>query len=214
MRRKTIKITLHVFTLLSVIAAVTFGQVQISPGITGGPNFATLGGRDVNYAASITRYAIGVSAEVNSPLLPISIQPEVLYSVKGCKEWVHLPTNDFFLSTSTFSYIDIPILVKYYLSVPVIKPFIFIGPSIGILISAIEEGSSVDFPGIQYSLDVKEQMASAEIGAVMGAGITIPLRVFDFSMDVRYDYSITDIYKGNSPNITNRVLAIYASIGF
>ena len=96
--------------ILVVMTVTAFGQINIRPGITGGWNFATLGGSDVPNVSTITQYAAGVFAEISFPFFPISIQPEVLYSVKGSKIGPNpvADANDIWSATKiTTSYIDI-----------------------------------------------------------------------------------------------------------
>jgi hypothetical protein len=80
-----VKYFLFVVFMLVVTTVIAFGQIGISTGITGGLNFATFGGSEVSSATTNTQYAAGVFAEISFPLLPISIQPEILYSIKGAK---------------------------------------------------------------------------------------------------------------------------------
>jgi len=200
-----------------IITTITaFGQISVSTGITGGLNYSTFGGSDVSNATTITQYAAGVFAEINFPLLPISIQPEVLYSMKGSKgPWIGIaPVFMNRVITLKYSYIDIPILLKYYLPTPVIKPFIFAGPSIGFLVSAKEEETtSPDWGGVN-EVDVKNRTTSTDIGAVIGVGAKIPLFVVDLMLDARYYYGFTSADKINSSEIYNRVLSVYLGFVF
>ena len=203
--------------ILVATTVAAFGQIN-SLGITGGLNFATLGGSNAPNVSIITYYAAGVFIEINVPLLPISIQPEVLYSVKGSKIGPNaVPLAGDLLSAVkiTTSYIDIPILVKYYLSSHVIKPFIFVGPSIGFLVSAKQEAVSLDLETSQEKeIDVKNQTTSIDFGAVVGVGAKIPLVVVDLTLDARYNFGFTSTDKINPINIYNRVIAVYLGVAF
>jgi hypothetical protein len=195
-----------------------FGQIGISTGITGGLNFATFGGSSVSSATTITQFAMGVYSEISFPLLPISIQPEVLYSVKGTK--LYPSAIPAYVTSATIkvttSYIDIPILIKYYLPSPIIKPFIFIGPSIGFLVSAKKEEEEIGVPGMvkNIEIDVKNETTSIDFGAVVGVGVKIPFAIIDFTLDARYNYGFTSTDKINSSETYNRVIAVYIGVGF
>ena len=208
------RIILVGFILIATTVAA-FGQIKTT-GITGGLNFTTLGGSNAPNVSIITHYATGVFIEINVPLLPISIQPEVLYSVKGSKIGPNaVPLANDILSPNkvTTSYIDIPILVKYYLSSPVIKPFIFVGPSIGFLVSAKEEATSLGLETNQENeIDVKNQTTSIDFGAVVGVGAKIPLVVVNLTLDARYNFGFTSTDKINPINIYNRVIAVYLGV--
>ncbi|MGD0037874.1 MAG: porin family protein [Bacteroidota bacterium] len=203
--------------ILVATTVAAFGQINIT-GITDGLNFATLGGSDALNVSTITQYAAGVFFEISFPLLPISIQPEVLYSVKGSKKGPSaVPEADDVLSVTkvTTSYIDIPILVKYYLSSQVIKPFIFAGPSIGFLVNAKEEATSSGLGTSQETeIDVKNETTSTDVGAVVGVGAKIPLVIVDLTLDARYNYGFTSTDKINSAKIYNRVAAVYLGVAF
>jgi len=211
----------HLFlvAVIHIVATVAaLGQINVSTGITGGLNYATYGGNDVSNASTTTQYAVGVFAEIRLSLFPISIQPEVLYSVKGTKLYLSaLPT---YVKSATIkvttSYIDIPILIKYYLPSPVIKPFIFIGPSIGFLVSAKEEEEETGVPGMveNKEIDVKNETTGVDFGVVVGVGAKIPLAIVDLTLDARYNYGFTSTDKINSSKSYNRVIAIYLGVGF
>jgi len=204
------------FFILVIMPLAAFGQINISTGITGGFNFATFGGSDEYNASTITQYAAVVYVEINIPLLPISIQPEVLYSVKGDKETI--PALWPFASPSTNteknSYIEIPILVKYYFPFPIVKPFIFIGPSIGFLVSAKKTVAYDNEPQFNQEIDVRDQLKSIDIGAVIGMGAKMPLTFVDLTIDTRYNYGFTSLDKNDSENIFNRVVAMYLGVAF
>ena len=210
-----VKSFLFVVIILVITTVAAFGQIG-DMGITGGLNFATLGGSKAPNMSIITQYAAGVFIEINLPLLPISIQPEVLYSVKGSKigpNAVLLANEMSSPNKVTTSYIDIPILVKYYLSSPVIKPFIFVGPSIGFLVSAKEEATSFGLGTSQEKeIDVKNQTTSIDFGAVVGVGAKIPLVVVNLTLDARYNFGFTSTDKINPINIYNRVIAVYLGV--
>jgi len=213
-----VKDFLFVVFILVVTAVAAFGQINVSTGITGGLNFATFGGSEVSSATTNTQYAAGVFAEISLPLLPISIQPEVLYSVKGTKLYPSAVPEYVTSATIkvTTSYIDIPILIKYYLPSPVIKPFIFIGPSIGFLVSAKKEEEEIGVPGMveNNEIDVKNETTSIDFGAVVGVGAKIPLATVHLTLDARYNYGFTSTDKINSSETYNRVIAVYLGVAF
>jgi hypothetical protein len=70
---KELENILCVLILLLTATATAFGQVHISPGVTGGLHLSTLGGYDESGATAVTRYGAGIFAEISFPVSPISV---------------------------------------------------------------------------------------------------------------------------------------------
>ncbi len=194
--------------LLIFASALAFGQLGISKGIKGGLNFATVGGSDAPPSLStMNGFAAGVYLELSLPG-PLSIQPEVLYSIKGFK----LDLGALGSSTNTYSYVDIPVLLKFSLPVPVVKPFIFVGPSLSLLLSAKEKDES-PIAGRSGETDIKDVTNKTDFGVVAGAGIKLSLVAVDLSIDARYAMGLSKFDKSDA-KIYHRVFAVYLGVGF
>jgi hypothetical protein len=186
-----------------IFSSAAFGQLGISKGLIGGLNISSFSGADVSSdMKSLTGYAAGLYVEINIPG-PLSIEPEVLYSMKGSKA-------DFtrFTTTDTYTYVDIPVLLKYFLPIPVVRTYLYAGPSYSILLSAKvkTEGSTVT----SSEVDVKDTIAPNDLGAVVGLGIGFAgLRV-----DARYNFGLSTLDKNGTYKAFNRVAAVYVGIGF
>lgn len=219
MRLIKVKNLLSIVFILIVTTMTAFGQIGVSPGITGGLNFSSLSGENVNYSTALTRYAIGVSAEISSPFLPIAFQLEVLYSEKGGKGDGDYTLPAYVISslgTYKYSYIDVPILLKYYFSVPAIKPYIILGPSVDFLLNAKREITDISssMEDYQYTEDIKDRTTHIEISGVVGVGIKVPLAIIDLSLEARYGYGFTNLYNDDSYNVHNSVLAVFVGLQF
>jgi hypothetical protein len=198
---------LNVLALGFLITACSFAQIGF--GIKGGVNLATVGGSDVaSFVKSRTGFAVGGYAAVSLPLL-FTIQPEVLYGTMGFTTNPHdVPLRQLYSlkETNTYSYIDIPVLVKYSVPLPIIKPSLYVGPEIGILLSA---RSKLEAPGLVASeTDIASTVTSTDFGAVFGA--SAHLLVADF--DVRYTMGLKTIDKTNRAKIYNRVFSILVAV--
>ncbi len=207
------KRALSLALLLVMLGGVASAQlIGITKGVKGGINLATIGGSDVPTGVTgITQYAAGVFVEISLPG-PLAIQPEVLYSVKGSK--ADVPAT--FLTpamtvTSTLSYIEIPVLLKFYLPTPVIKPNIFAGPALGILTSA---KAKAEYSGGSVETDIKDAVTSSDIGAVIGAGVKLALPIVDLSIEGRYNYGLKSIDKQDGTKVYNRTISVLVGIGF
>jgi hypothetical protein len=188
--------------LLGVLSSMAFAQLGISKGLIGGLNMASLSGADVSSdAKGLTGYAAGLFVEINIPG-PFSIEPEVLYSMKGSK--ISIGNNTI---TDNYAYADIPVLLKYYFPIPVVRTYLYAGPSYSILLSAKEKREG---PVTSTETDVKDYITANDFGAVVGLGVGFSgLRV-----DARYSMGLSTIDKNGTYKMFNRVAAVYVGIGF
>jgi opacity protein-like surface antigen len=166
-------------TLLAV--SVAFSQF----GIKGGMNFSTVGGDDksVNTPAgkldpkTKAGFVGGISYRIGL-IMGLSIQPEVLYVQKGAIYEANLSAGNYFMNdkaTFTNNYIDIPILAKYNLPIPLLSPYIEGGVEYGLLLSAKEkEETTTNAPGQtsgSTETDTKDQFAKNDFSIVIGIGV-------------------------------------------
>ena len=114
---------------LLIIALLSFGLRPLAHaqfGIKGGLNVAEMTGRDGESASYKPFYHVGIFYQANI-LGPLSIQPEVQYSVVGGNLKSAFTNYD-----SELHYLTVPILAKLTLG-PV---FLEAGPQYGVLVSA------------------------------------------------------------------------------
>ena len=193
-----------IYLLALCFLFTAYSIAQIGLGIKGGVNFANVGGSDAPPGAkALTGFAAGGYIEISLPLL-FTIQPEILYSQKGTTyDQSMFGTN--FTITAKLNYLEIPVLVKYSFPVPVVKPTLYAGPAIGILLSA---KGKVEALGQSQEEDIKDQTASTDFGLVVGASAHIAI----ITVDVRYTLGLTTIDKNGSTKGYNRVFGIMVGI--
>ena len=146
MKKKLLSILLP---LVFLITSLSFSQTKY--GITLGINtsrftdeFNTINGSYVNFSS--TGLSVGIFSEI-SISEKISFYPKLIYNQIGDRE------KDYsnFLAANTvdykLDYLSVPLNVKFFN-----KPYIIIGPQIGILLS--EKAESLNFGKIKNSLDV------------------------------------------------------------
>ncbi len=193
-----------VVALLLAMIAFAISPLQaagIMVGVKGGLSVANLYGDDV-YNNSITyggtagafmRYAVtGI----------IAVQPEVLFAMKGAKY-----ESEGLESQQKINYIEIPLLAMATLpNTSKIKPNIFAGPAIGILLSnKITNGEEID---------IKDASRSADIGLVFGAGAEYSLVTGSISLDVRYELGLTSTMQEEEDKaVKNSVISIMVGYG-
>lgn len=118
-----------------------------------------------------------------------SIQPELLYSVKGAR--FRDSADDDFKSAYVFKYISLPIIAKYYLTKEI---SIEAGPQVAYLLSAknIETsdiwGTSVG--NESASIDIKDSIENLDFGITAGVGY---LTKTGFYISARYNYGILNV---------------------
>jgi hypothetical protein len=185
-----------------LFTAYSFAQIGL--GIKGGVNFANVSGTDAPpNAKTLTGFAAGGYLEISLPLL-FTIQPEILYSQKGTTyDQSIFGTN--VKVTAKLNYLEIPVLVKYSFPVPVVKPSLYAGPAMGILLSAKAKAEAA---GQSQEEDIKSQTTSTDFGLVVGASANIAI----ITVDVRYTLGLTTIDKTGSTKGYNRVFSIMVGI--
>lgn len=192
-----------VLVLVVLCAGLSFSQVGF--GIKGGVNFANTGGVDALAGSkALTGFAAGGYLEFNVPFL-FTIQPEVLYSQKGFTAEQNVLGYDV-KATGHFNYLEIPVLLKFSLPVPIVKPSLYAGPAMGILLSA-KEKAEVTGLATQES-DVKDSTASTDWGFVIGASANIAV----ITVDIRYTMGVATLDKSGQTKVFNRVFSIMVGI--
>lgn len=125
----------------------------------------------------------------------LSIQPELLFSQKGSK--LSLFGSE---AKTKMDYLEIPVLLKLKLGLPTAPtaPFLFAGPSFGILASAKQEALGME------EEDVKDAFKSTDVGLAFGAG----LDAGKITLDARYTLGVTDIDEASGVSTKNNTITL------
>lgn len=131
----------------------------------------------------------------------VSIQPELLYSMKGAKS----PDNSIDNKVTTH-YIDVPVLAH-------IKAgglFFELGPQVGFLVAA---KASANINGSSISQDVKSGYKSVDFGYAAGLGYQMPAGP---GIGLRYNGGFTDAVKDNGSDnaVHNSAFQLYLTYMF
>ena len=168
--------------LLITVTFVGFGQAKFEIGLKAGLNQANTNIDGVDASSS---FHAGLYSLIK--LSKIGIQPEVLYSPQK---------NESSGVETEKVYIDIPVLVKFYLAAGV---NLQAGPQFGLLTSAETAGA-----------DVKNIYKNSDVSAAIGAGWDAP---FGLQVNARYILGLSDINDlGVGEAVRNRTLQI--SVGY
>jgi hypothetical protein len=216
---------LLVSLVMLLAVSVAFSQF----GIKGGVNLATIGGADKTQNGVDPKAKLGIAGGISYKIgliLGLSIQPEVMYIQKGAVYEVSQTIGGYTgTGKLTFKgdYIDIPLLLKFNLPIPVFSPYIEGGASYSILLSAKEkEEQSSNYPGdvsTSNETDIKDQMTKNDISWIVGVGFDLSILEIDARYVVgmkrlRKDDPNTSFVDENAVMIYNRGIIITAGFRF
>lgn len=166
---------------------------------------------DIAESKSVSQYHVGLVYNVNLPL-GFSIQPGVLYNVKGqtlntTLSQLGLGNYDITVDTKT-GYLEVPVRVAWGLDLGIVEPFVFAEPFVGYAltteaVSKFKDDATKEFvskvvSAAGYSLDTSNSDANRwdnrnrlTYGVGLGAGV----KVFDFAaISVKYYWDLGAMY--------------------
>lgn len=150
------------------------------------------------------RFGLTGGVMMEMPMGPLSIGAEVLYTQKG--EKYTFDGDEEFLANLKLDYIEVPVMAKLSL-LPMVK--VYGGVSFGFLTTA-EMIVEIDGEEVE-SMDLKDEMNSTEMGAIMGVQIKISKLV----LDARYNHGLTNLLKDSSEMEAElKLRTLYATVGF
>ena len=169
-------------------------QIEYRYGIVAGQNIATIKSKKGTSQDIINGWMGGVALQVVWPK-GFAVQPEVLYSQKGCM-----------FSGSGYKYdidyIEVPVKVMYRLHMAEVKPFAFAAPYGAYAIRIAENGNvSGD--------DALNQINKLDFGIGAGAGFD----VWKIQLSFKYSWGFAQVANETFP-IRNKVFTISAGVFF
>jgi hypothetical protein len=160
-------------------------------GLKGGANVANVNG---NFGTALedwkstVGFCAGIFLELNLGRI-LTIQPEVLYTVKGA---------DTGTGKLKFDYLEIPILLKIRIPTGSIHPFVFAGPAFGFSLKAVVDGIEI------------QDMPTADTSAVLGGGLQLGRSIH---IDVRYTMGLQKLAIPDLDTIDLKNGVLSATIG-
>lgn len=194
--------------LLLLLAAAGGAQAQI--GVKAGINGAVLNGENIDMDTRYkTTYHVG--AFVRLPVLgPLSIQPEVLYSLQGSEFRSALANYD-----TKLHYLNVPVLAR----VKVGPVYAEAGPQLGVLLGAREDGtlriSAADGYG-PVDRSASGNYKKTDFALAAGAGVELG----NIILGARYTAGLSnindvrDLNGANDPRLRNRVIQLSVGVKF
>lgn len=193
------------FLSVALLSDLSLGSAQagIGIGIKAGPSFATQVASG-NVAPDIerpNREGLSVAVDLEFSLTSaLWLRIEPMFVQKGSEiDW---PGNDIFDSTAELDYLTFPINVKGAMELGSVRPFLFVGPYFGMVVSA------------QYVLKSDGTVIDADpndfdFGLDFGGGAEVHVgRSFWLTIDTRYSLSLTDTSKGEGSSFKNRATIV------
>jgi opacity protein-like surface antigen len=193
---------------LALIASPGYAQ-GVTAGAKVGVNFANVSvdapdDSEFNFEDQIeNKTGLVVGGFVEAPITPqFSVQPEVLFSMKGFK----IKDTDPDIKTEV-NVVEIPILAKFkFATMSSAKPYIVAGPGFGFVASAKQKEEGFDDVDLK-ELDVIEKF---DPSFITGGGVDIN----KFLVEVRYDWGLKDLDKDSDSNLKSRTFSILVGYSF
>ena len=170
-------------------------QIEYRYGVVAGQNIATVKSKKDTSQDVVTGWMGGLAMQIVWPK-GFAVQPEVLYSQKGCMFKGSGKKYD-------IDYIEIPVKLMYRLHMAEIKPFAFVAPYGAYAIRVAENGTV-------SSNDVfSNQINKFDCGIGAGAGFD----VWKIQLSFKYSWGFAQVANETFP-IRNKVFTVSAGIFF
>jgi hypothetical protein len=199
----------HVILVLALAALVAFSSPLFAQdgkmmfGVKAGLNMANVTGDEAPDETSMKMGAVGGVFMCYKITDIFAIQPELLYTQKGAT----IDEGDDEFSWKT-DYFEIPLLLKVNLPTEgKIKPSLYAGPALGILMSAKYEEE-----------DIKDYLKSTDFGVLAGAGLGYEMEKGMIGIEARYEVGLMTIDEAEGDeeeaDIKNSVISVMVFYGF
>ncbi|HYF03770.1 MAG TPA: porin family protein [Patescibacteria group bacterium] len=181
-------------------------EAQITLGVKGGYSSAVLE-EDLADLPGITReenprmgITGGIFMNFTLPLIPVSIQPELLYVRKGSIVKASGSPGGIYQNTevtTTLHYLELPVLAKFNIPVPApVTPYIFAGPAYSYLIASNEHiDNTVGTLHENFTSDPAPRIGKNDFGITFGGGVDFTILVTKVTVDARYTFGMMNINK-------------------
>jgi hypothetical protein len=184
-------------------------RADVRFGIKAGGNMAKPTGLDAQDPLATLKNKVGFNGGVFLALnfgRVVTIQWEALYTMKGA---TYVSLDDTFTDKLYADYIEVPLLLKLRIPLPVIQPFVFAGPTVGFKLQEKLESNGEEVPLTENLLK------NNDYGAIFGAGLDLGR---NFMVDVRYSLGlqkvISTVQGDVQPDFKNGVWSASLGIAF
>jgi Outer membrane protein beta-barrel domain len=177
--------------VLAVMSVVTNIYSQsTSMGIEGGINLANISTTPVFNTTSKTGFTVGGFADIGVSKV-VSIKPGVRYIMKG-----YTFQNQLGSYTESYSYIEVPLMIKAKIPLNQVKPYFEAGPTISMQLSANGEATN---NGQVQTEDNTAFYNTIDFGLYFGSGVEFRVAPnMDLFTGFGYGFGLTNISKGTT----------------
>lgn len=182
MKRLTTALVIAVFAGLLALPQPARADIQF--GIKAGGSMAKPTGLDAQDPLATLKNKVGFTGGLFLAFnlgRVVAIQWEVLYTMKGA---TYVALDDTYTDKLYADYIEVPLLLKLKLPLPIIQPFVFAGPSVGFKLQEKLESNGAEVPLTEKLLK------NNDYGAIFGAGLNLGR---NFMVDVRYSLGMQKV---------------------
>jgi hypothetical protein len=176
------------FTIAAALLLCVCASAQ-KVGIVGGFTSSELKLKDIK-KSSVAQYHIGIA--YNQPIaLGFSVQPELIYNVKGTSFDELKGLADF---KATMGYVEVPVQIQWGVDLLVAQPYIFAEPYVGYAVNGkweVNDTLGIDPSG---SVDMSDLDSRWEYGFAIGFGVNAFKRV---QLSFKYFWNFEDGEIGN-----------------
>lgn len=171
------------FVVIALMAMIVLpAEAQLRFGVKGGVNISNVHfSSDLLNSDNVTGFHIGPMLETTLPLVGVGFDAAILYSQRGM---------GFASEDIRTDYIDIPVNFKWKLSLPLVKPYLAVGPYASFRVG----GDKIwNIPG-----NVFDQFEAKTFGAGLnfGAGVEV---LSHLQVGFVYTLGLTDNFKATVP---------------
>ena len=213
---------LGMILLLAAVAAqpVHAGVLPFPVGVRGGANIASLSFENLSSGVTKEDSRLGafVAGYVEFPVLPLtSIEAGLSFGeqggeIEGSGTFFNQPIAG--KATLKLVYMHVPVLAKVTFDAGAVRPYVKVGPQLGILLSSKAELERTGEPTVET--DTKDDTETAEFSLQFGAGLQFPGSVNSF-IEAGFMLGLTGVSKDPTVLFTqfkNRVFGITAGFTF
>jgi hypothetical protein len=203
--------------LVVLVSAFAAYSATIMPGAALGLNIANVSIKDADGNAATGDNAMdskmgfvgGAIVDIGINDM-ISIIPGLEFNMKGAKKVVSPVT-----ASVNFNYLTIPIMVAAKFNAGSVKPFVMVGPEIGILMSANYKIEGVPAPAdaMNGTTDIKSDMASTDFDLNFGAGAEMEMGSLTPFIQVMYSLGLSNLEKTPVQSSSEKTNGILIQLG-
>lgn len=181
---KKLTTVLVIAACVGLLALPQPARADVQFGIKAGGNMAKPTGLDAQDPLATLKNKVGFNGGIFLALnfgRVVTIQWEALYTMKGA---TYVALDDSYTDKLYADYIEVPLLLKLRIPLPVIQPFVFAGPTVGFKLQEKLESNGEEVPLTENLLK------NNDYGAIFGAGLNLGR---NFMVDVRYSLGLQKV---------------------